>query len=101
MFTTFVGVPNNKASKRAGPKQRRQQVARACALCRRSRTKCDNNLPCVSCIDKGTTCTYVEAEASGPATADNLPNVTRSVAAHLPPCYLLSTGFADKVFGYQ
>ena len=84
MFTTFVGVPNDKASKRAGPKQKRQQVIRACALCRRSRTKCDNNLPCVSCLDKGVKCTYVEGETSGSARADNVSNVTRLVASEVP-----------------
>ena len=96
MFTTFVGVPNQKASKRAGPKQRRQQVARACAPCRRSRTKCDSNLPCISCLEKTVTCTYAETEASVSARADNLPNVTRLVASSpLLPC---STALADNAF---
>ena len=90
MFTTFVGVPNDKASKRAGHKQRRQQVARACALCRRSRTKCDSNLPCVSCLDKGARCTYFEAEASASASARaaNVPNVARLVASGFPVAIL-------------
>ena len=99
MFTTFVGVPNQKASKRAGPKQRRQQVARACAPCRRSRTRCDSNLPCLSCLDKAVTCTYAEAEASASARADNVPNVTRLVASS--PLLPASTAFVDLAFPFS
>ncbi|KAI0381400.1 fungal-specific transcription factor domain-containing protein [Hypomontagnella monticulosa] len=81
MFTTFVGTPQSLTGSKKGPKggntggtlvsppsksadnsirgpprPKRQQVARACDWCRLHRVKCDNNLPCNNCQNRGWQC---------------------------------------------
>lgn len=75
MFTTFVGVsadrrqldkaPSTKtapasssssASSPGPPRQKRNQVARACDWCRVHRIKCDSSTPCRNCQTRGGQC---------------------------------------------
>ncbi|KAJ2988626.1 hypothetical protein NUW58_g3872 [Xylaria curta] len=69
MYSAFEGpkVPGPKSDKdeKAEPnppsfeaplRPKRQQVARACDSCRMHRIKCDNNVPCKNCVNRGEQC---------------------------------------------
>lgn len=87
MFTTFVGKPASDVSAphaedspsssppppRPRPKKR-SQVARACDWCRVHRVKCDNELPCSNCQDRGVRCTR-----SGSTKSVTLPTTYREI----------------------
>ncbi|KAI2636739.1 hypothetical protein GGS21DRAFT_512998 [Xylaria nigripes] len=46
----------NPPSFEAPLRPKRQQVARACDLCRMHRRKCDNDMPCKNCVSRGEQC---------------------------------------------
>ncbi|KAI1805626.1 fungal-specific transcription factor domain-containing protein [Daldinia bambusicola] len=86
MFTTFVGTPQSltgssksghtggtlvspssespNVSVRATSRPKRPQVARACDWCRVHRVKCDTNLPCRNCRNRGWQCSNKSSNES-------------------------------------
>ncbi|KAI0009207.1 fungal-specific transcription factor domain-containing protein [Xylariaceae sp. FL0662B] len=56
------------------PKRKRQQVARACDWCRVHRIKCDTNVPCTNCKDRGGECSN-----KGAVEARTLPHAYREI----------------------
>lgn len=46
--------------------KRRDRVAKACALCRRKKTKCDGEAQCANCVQLNTECVYVNNKVRKP-----------------------------------
>ncbi|KAK4167961.1 fungal-specific transcription factor domain-containing protein [Cladorrhinum sp. PSN259] len=55
------------------PRQKRNQVVRACDWCRRHRTKCDNSVPCSNCRSRGAQCSNDAVKAT------SLPHAYREI----------------------
>ncbi|KAI1502145.1 fungal-specific transcription factor domain-containing protein [Biscogniauxia marginata] len=90
MFTTFSGTPESlprrdrvakeaDASSNSRPpdpplKPKRHQVSRACDSCRMHRVKCDNNVPCKNCLNRGEQCIN-----KSPSERRTLPQAYREI----------------------
>ncbi|KAI1827348.1 hypothetical protein F4861DRAFT_493831 [Xylaria intraflava] len=64
----------NPSSFEAPLRPKRQQVARACDLCRMHRRKCDNNVPCKNCVSRGEQCVN-----KSPGERRTLPQAYREI----------------------
>ncbi|KAI0477311.1 hypothetical protein GGR56DRAFT_636741 [Xylariaceae sp. FL0804] len=81
MFTSFAGSGKPESSEstsqrtfEAPLRPKRQQVARACDSCRMHRIKCDNNVPCRNCINRGEQCIN-----KSPSERRTLPQAYREI----------------------
>ncbi|KAF1990058.1 hypothetical protein K402DRAFT_308426, partial [Aulographum hederae CBS 113979] len=83
MFTTFSASgangpssaseqsPSTPAPAQAQAPRKRAQVARACDWCRVNRIKCDDNVPCKNCENRGGRCSNSKLRDSQGAQATN------------------------------
>ncbi|KAI1333877.1 hypothetical protein F5Y15DRAFT_322895 [Xylariaceae sp. FL0016] len=88
MFTTFAGASQPAANTKpetvteapemrtfeAPLRPKRQQVSRACDSCRLHRIKCDNNVPCRNCLNRGEHCIN-----KSPSERRTLPQAYREI----------------------
>ncbi|KAI0601034.1 fungal-specific transcription factor domain-containing protein [Biscogniauxia sp. FL1348] len=90
MFTTFSGTPQSIPRRDRVPKEvnapsnshppdpplkpKRHQVSRACDSCRMHRVKCDNNVPCRNCLNRGEQCIN-----KSPSERRTLPQAYREI----------------------
>ncbi|KAI5919613.1 fungal-specific transcription factor domain-containing protein [Camillea tinctor] len=90
MFTTFSGtsqsiprrdrvpkevaVPSHPTPTDPPLKPKRHQVSRACDSCRMHRVKCDNNVPCRNCVNRGEQCIN-----KSPSERRTLPQAYREI----------------------
>ncbi|KAH6644189.1 fungal-specific transcription factor domain-containing protein [Boeremia exigua] len=78
MFTTLTSDMNvidiRSQKSRSTAQSKRAQVARACNYCRTNRIKCDEDLPCTQCRQRGLSC---DSSSKTAAVSVSLPAASR------------------------
>ncbi|KAJ4993966.1 hypothetical protein SVAN01_00443 [Stagonosporopsis vannaccii] len=78
MFTTLTSdmnvIDTRSQKSRSTSQSKRAQVARACNYCRTNRIKCDEDLPCTQCRQRGLQC---DSSSKSAAISASLPAASR------------------------